>query len=104
MPEKNVKVALVQHPPVFLNLQKTLAKVETIAEESAKSGAKIIVFPEKKLLLDTTDIIRVLMFLSCASMTSRIKMSYLHRKNKKSLQNRQEKQDKNLCVLNLLCG
>jgi len=47
MPEKNVKVALVQHPPVFLNLQKTLAKVETIAEESAKSGAKIIVFPEK---------------------------------------------------------
>jgi len=53
MPEKNVKVALVQLPPVFLNLQKTLAKVETIAEESAKSGAKIIVFPEKKLLLDT---------------------------------------------------
>jgi len=53
MPGKNVKVALVQHPPVFLNLQKTLAKVETIAEESAKSGTKIIVFPEKKLLLDT---------------------------------------------------
>ena len=46
MPEKNVKVALVQHPPVFLNLQKTLAKVETIAAKSAKSGAKIIVFPE----------------------------------------------------------
>lgn len=46
MSEKNVKVALVQHPPVFLNLPKTLAKVETIAEECARNGAKIIVFPE----------------------------------------------------------
>ena len=46
MLEKNVKVALVQQPPVFLNLQKTLAKAETIAEECAKNGAKIVVFPE----------------------------------------------------------
>lgn len=46
MSEKNVKVALVQQPPVFLNLPKTLAKVETIAEECARNGAKIIVFPE----------------------------------------------------------
>ncbi len=46
MTEKIVKVALVQQPPVFLNLPKTLAKVETIAEECAKEGAKIIVFPE----------------------------------------------------------
>lgn len=46
MSEKNVKVALVQQPPVFLNLPKTLAKMETIAEECAKNGAKIIVFPE----------------------------------------------------------
>lgn len=46
MSEKNVKVALVQQPPVFLNLPKTLAKAETIAEECAKNGAKIIVFPE----------------------------------------------------------
>ncbi len=46
MTEKIVKIALVQKPPVFLNLPKTLAKVETIAEECAKEGAKIIVFPE----------------------------------------------------------
>ena len=76
MSEKNVKVALVQHPPVFLNLQKTLAKVETIAEESAKSGAKIIVFPEKNFCSTPTGIIRVPTFSSCASMTSRIKMSH----------------------------
>ena len=46
MSEKNVKVALVQQPPVFLNLPKTLAKVEIIAGECAKNGAKIIIFPE----------------------------------------------------------
>ncbi len=46
MSEKSVKVALVQKPPVFLNLPKTLAKVKTIAEECAKASAKIIVFPE----------------------------------------------------------
>ena len=46
MSEKNVKVALVQQPPVYLNLPKTLAKVETIADECAGNGAKIIVFPE----------------------------------------------------------
>jgi len=46
MSDKNVKVALVQQPPVFLNLPKTLAKAEIIAEECAKNGAKIIVFPE----------------------------------------------------------
>ena len=46
MTEKIVKVALVQQPPVFLNLAKTLAKVETIAKECAKEGAKIVVFPE----------------------------------------------------------
>jgi len=46
MSDKNVKVALIQQPPVFLNLPKTLAKAEIIAEECAKNGAKIIVFPE----------------------------------------------------------
>lgn len=46
MTEKNVKVALVQHPPIFLNLPKTLAEVETLAAECAGAEAKIIVFPE----------------------------------------------------------
>ncbi len=46
MLEKIVKVALVQCPPAFFNLPETLAKAEAIAEESAKNGAKIVVFPE----------------------------------------------------------
>ncbi|MEZ5427813.1 MAG: carbon-nitrogen hydrolase family protein [Pyrinomonadaceae bacterium] len=46
MPEKNVKVALVQKAPVFLNLPKTLEKAAAIAEESVRAGARIIVFPE----------------------------------------------------------
>lgn len=46
MPENKVKVALVQHPPVFLNMLKTLEKVEVLAEECTKNEAKIIVFPE----------------------------------------------------------
>lgn len=46
MSEKNVKVALVQKPPVFLNLSKTLERLETIAAECAREDAKIIVFPE----------------------------------------------------------
>ncbi len=46
MTEKNVKVALIQEPPVFLNLKETLAKVEKVAVECAENDAKIIVFPE----------------------------------------------------------
>jgi predicted amidohydrolase len=46
MTEKKVKVALVQKPPVFLNLPRTLEKLEKIANECAEEGAKIIVFPE----------------------------------------------------------
>ncbi len=46
MTEKNVKVALVQEPPVFLNLKETMAKFERLAKQCAETGAKIIVFPE----------------------------------------------------------
>ena len=46
MTQKNVKVALIQEPPVFLNLNETLAKAEKLALEAKESGAKIIVFPE----------------------------------------------------------
>jgi nitrilase len=46
MNEKNVKVALVQEPPVFLNLRETVAKAGEITAECAAEGAKIIVFPE----------------------------------------------------------
>ncbi len=43
---KNVKVALVQEPPVYLNLKETLKKVESLAIECSENEAKIIVFPE----------------------------------------------------------
>ncbi len=46
MTMKNVKVALVQEPPVFLNLKETLAKFETLAKQCTENDAKIIVFPE----------------------------------------------------------
>lgn len=46
MTQKTVKVALVQEPPVFLNLPKTLEKLEKLVKECAENGAKIVVFPE----------------------------------------------------------
>jgi len=46
MTQKNVKVALIQEPPVFLNLSETLAKAEKLAIEAKENGTKIIVFPE----------------------------------------------------------
>lgn len=46
MKSKSVKIALVQEPPVFLNLSKTLEKLEVIAENCGKNDAKIVVFPE----------------------------------------------------------
>ena len=42
----SVRVALVQAPPVFLNLRKTLSRFKSIAFECAKNEAKLIVFPE----------------------------------------------------------
>ncbi len=46
MTERKVKVALIQEPPVFLNMKETLFKAESLANECSNSGAKIIVFPE----------------------------------------------------------
>ena len=46
MAESKVKIALVQESPVILNLQKTLEKLARIADECAREGAKIVVFPE----------------------------------------------------------
>jgi predicted amidohydrolase len=39
-------VALVQHPPVFLNLVESVEKSCSLIEEAAASGAEIIAFPE----------------------------------------------------------
>ncbi len=46
MVNENVKVALVQEPPVFLNLAATVEKFRAISNECVGDGAKIIVFPE----------------------------------------------------------
>lgn len=44
--KKTVRAALVQQPPVFLNLEASVAKVSDLARECANEGAGIIVFPE----------------------------------------------------------
>jgi nitrilase len=41
-----VTAAIIQHPPVFLNLQASLDKAVEYIKEAAKKGAKIIAFPE----------------------------------------------------------
>ena len=43
---KRAPVALVQHPPVFLNLEASLEKALGLVREAAQGGARIIVFPE----------------------------------------------------------
>ena len=40
------KIALIQHPPVFLNLKACLKKACALIEEAANEGASVIVFPE----------------------------------------------------------
>jgi predicted amidohydrolase len=40
------KVAIVQHAPVFLNIDESLEKAAVLAEEAANQGAAVIAFPE----------------------------------------------------------
>jgi predicted amidohydrolase len=40
------KVAAVQAAPCFLDVRKTMLKVQDLAAEAAKNGAKLVVFPE----------------------------------------------------------
>ena len=49
MPKKAAspyRVAVVQHPPVALNRQKTLARGVQLLDEAAAGGAKLVSFPE----------------------------------------------------------
>jgi nitrilase len=41
-----LKVAIVQHPPVFLNLEESLIKACALIEEAAEQGVKVVAFPE----------------------------------------------------------
>lgn len=43
---KMIKIALIQHPPVFLNLSESLKEACRLIGEAASAGAEIIVFPE----------------------------------------------------------
>lgn len=43
---ESVNVAIVQHAPVFLNLEASLRKARTLVEEAAGQGVELIVFPE----------------------------------------------------------
>lgn len=40
------KVAIVQEPPVYLNLPATMDRAVELVEKAAKDGAKLLVFPE----------------------------------------------------------
>jgi predicted amidohydrolase len=44
--ENQIKIALIQHPPVFLNLHESLIASEKWVIEAAENGAKIVIFPE----------------------------------------------------------
>src|SRR3977135_4335471 len=53
MPNKNPKkaasphrVAVIQHPPVTLNRQKTLQRGVELLDEAAAGGARLVSFPE----------------------------------------------------------
>ncbi|MCO6510340.1 MAG: carbon-nitrogen hydrolase family protein [Aridibacter famidurans] len=46
MNKKIVRAALIQQPPVFLNLEASVAKVSDLARECANEGTEVIVFPE----------------------------------------------------------
>lgn len=41
-----MKTAVVQEPPVYLNLDASMARAIEIVERAARDGAKLIVFPE----------------------------------------------------------
>lgn len=43
---RSFKVGVVQHPPVFLNLEESLQRACTLIEEAAGQGATVIAFPE----------------------------------------------------------
>jgi predicted amidohydrolase len=45
-PARPFQAAIIQHPPVFLNLQASLEKACALIEQAAGQGARVIVFPE----------------------------------------------------------
>src|SRR3954468_5044726 len=46
MPPPHCRLAIVQHPPVFLNLAKSVERAIALIREALARGAQCIVFPE----------------------------------------------------------
>lgn len=46
MSQQPVKIAIIQHPPVFMNLAGSLKKAAEYTAEAATAGANLVVFPE----------------------------------------------------------
>jgi len=44
--DNSFKVAIIQHAPIFLNIDESLKKAAALAEEAANHGAAVIAFPE----------------------------------------------------------
>ena len=49
MHDARVRVAIIQHPPVFLNLEASLARASELLVGAAAEGAQIVAFPESWL-------------------------------------------------------
>lgn len=43
---RKVKIAMIQYPPVFLNLEATIEKAEILLGEAVADGAELVIFPE----------------------------------------------------------
>ena len=41
-----MKTAVIQQPPVFLDLERSMARAAELVAEAARQGAKLVVFPE----------------------------------------------------------
>jgi len=46
MPAPGYSVAVIQHPPVFMNLKASIERAITLAKKAADNGAELVVFPE----------------------------------------------------------
>ena len=44
--KKNIKVSVIQQPPVYLNLKASIERAVSLIDQSAKEGSKLVVFPE----------------------------------------------------------
>jgi len=51
--DDSFKVAIIQHAPVFLNIDESLKKAAVLAEEAANQGAAVIASPQSGVSFTT---------------------------------------------------